>query len=53
MNKILEMLNLTFDPARFVQFLSYMGKGMLVIFIVIAVIVLMTVITNKVFSAKK
>ena len=51
-DKILEALNLTFTPVRFIEFLSYMGKGMLVIFIVIAVIVLMTLLTNKIFSSK-
>ncbi len=52
-NKILEALGLTFTPTRFIDFLSYMGRGMLVIFIVIAVIVVITMLTNKIFSGKK
>ena len=43
------MLNLfaSFEPMHFVENLRYMGLGMLGIFVVIAVIVLLTVILNK------
>ena len=36
-----------FNPMNFVSNLKYMGLGMLGIFIVIAVIILLTVILNK------
>ncbi len=39
-----------FEPANFVENLRYMGIGMLVIFAVIGIIVLTTVLINKVFS---
>ena len=41
---------LTFEPVRFVEMLDKMGIGMLVIFAVIGVIVLTTVLINKVFA---
>lgn len=44
---------LKFDPMAFVGNLSYMVKGMAVIFAVIGVIVAVTAILNKVFSGKK
>ena len=44
---------LTFEPMNFVRMLSYMGKGMLVIFVLIGVIILVTLLINKVFSRKK
>ncbi|MBQ4081692.1 MAG: hypothetical protein IJC55_00130 [Clostridia bacterium] len=56
MNKILEYfaeLGLTFEPSRFTGMLRYMGIGMLVIFVIIAVIILVTMIINKAFSDKK
>lgn len=40
------------DLYNFVENLSYMGTGMLSIFIVIGVIILFTVLLNKVFSGK-
>ena len=40
----------TFEPQRFIEMLSYMGKGMLVIFVLIGVIVLVTMLINKIFS---
>ncbi len=46
------MIDIFFKPDRFVDFLPYMGKGMLAIFVVIGVIVLATLITNKLFSGK-
>ena len=36
-----------FHPEKFVELLSYMGTGMLGIFLVMAVIVLITVILNR------
>lgn len=44
---------LTFEPQRFIEMLSYMGKGMLVIFVVIGVIILATLAINKIFSGKQ
>ena len=35
---------LKFEPLQFVKMLSYMGKGMLVIFVLIGVIILVTVV---------
>ena len=45
-------LEIEFQPARFLDMLSYMGKGMLVIFVIIGVIILATVLINKIFSKK-
>ena len=42
-----------FDPMNFVENLSYMGKGMLGILIVMGAIILVTVVLNKIFSDKK
>ncbi len=42
-----------FNPQNFITNLSYMGTGMLAILIVMGVIILATVILNKVFSDKK
>ncbi len=47
------ILNINFNPAGFVDMLSYMGKGMLVIFVLIGVIILVTMAINKVFSGKQ
>ena len=44
---------LVFEPQRFVEMLSYMGKGMLVIFVIIGVIILATLAINKIFADKK
>ena len=44
---------ISFDPAKFVEMLQYMGKGMLVIFVIIGVIILTTLLINRIFSAKK
>ena len=41
-----------FHPENFVSSLSYMGTGMIGIFIVIGLIVLATVLLNKIFSDK-
>lgn len=45
-------IDLAFEPGNFVKMLPYMGKGMVVIFAIIAVIIIATVIINKVFSNK-
>lgn len=42
-----------FKPANFVSNLSYMGTGMVGIFIVIALIMGVTTLLNKLFSGKK
>jgi len=44
---------LFFKPEKFVEMLSYMGIGMLVIFVVIGIIILVTALINKIFSGKK
>ena len=41
---------LFFEPANFIEYLKYMGIGMLVIFVVIGIIVLTTMLINKVFA---
>lgn len=43
---------LDFEPKRFLDMLGYMGKGMLVIFVLISVIILVTLLINKLFSKK-
>lgn len=43
---------LVFKPENFMNMLEYMGKGMLVIFVIIGVIILATVAINKMFSKK-
>lgn len=48
-----ENLDLNFEPGKFIEYLSYMGKGMLVIFVIIGVIILSTLLINKIFSKKK
>ena len=45
--------NIGFEPQRFLEMLGYMGKGMLVIFVLIGVIILVTLLINKVFSKKQ
>ena len=42
-----------FNPMAFVERLSYMGVGMLIIFVVIGVIILTTLLINWLFSDKK
>ncbi|MBO5364467.1 MAG: oxaloacetate decarboxylase [Clostridia bacterium] len=44
---------MNFEPMNFITNLSYMGKGMLGIFVVIGVIVLLTMFLNKVTSKKQ
>ena len=45
--------NLTFEPMNFIRMLPYMGKGMLVIFVLIGAIILVTLLINKIFSKKQ
>ena len=42
----------SFHPMGFVNHLSYMGIGMLGIFIIIGIIIVATVVINKAFSAR-
>lgn len=48
-----EFAFLGFNPDRVLDMLPKMGLGMLVIFVIIAIIILSTVIIQKVFSSKK
>lgn len=41
-----------FHPEKFIEMLEYMGKGMLIIFVVIGVIILTTMMINKLFYNK-
>ena len=41
-----------FEPIAFLENLQYMGIGMLVIFVVIGIIILTTLLINKIFSKK-
>lgn len=41
-----------FEPMNFVKNLVYMGKGMLGIMLVMAVVIIAVVVLNKVFSTK-
>lgn len=43
---------LFFKPEGFLEYLPNMGIGMLVIFVIIGVIILATMLINKVFSNK-
>ncbi len=43
---------MTFEPFKFVESLKYMAVGMIGIFLVIGVIVLVTLLLNKVFKEK-
>ena len=45
-----ELEVLDFNPERVLEMLGHMGIGMLVIFVIIGVIILSTVIIQKVFS---
>lgn len=44
---------MTFNPMAFVENLYYMGVGMASILIVMAVLILITNVLNKIFSKKK
>lgn len=45
-----EAAKVAFNPVNFVKNLQYMGIGMLVIFVIIGIIILTTLVINKVFS---
>ena len=45
-------MNFHFNPMGFVDRLSNMGVGMLVIFVVIGIIILTTILINWLFSKK-
>lgn len=45
-----ETAKVAFNPVNFVKNLQYMGIGMLVIFVIIGIIILTTLVINKVFS---
>ena len=47
------MGNLSFNPMAFIDNLYYMGVGMASILIVMAVLILITMGLNKIFSKKK
>ena len=49
---VAESDGISFHPENFIHSLSYMGTGMIGIFIVIGLIVLATVVLNKMFSDK-
>ncbi len=52
--KIKEELSVIgFEPSRAADMLGHMGKGMLVIFVIIGIIILFTVAIQKIFSGKK
>ena len=42
-----------FNPIAFIDNLKYMLSGMIAIFIVIGVIILATILLNKLFTAKR
>lgn len=44
-------MNFNFEPMNFVNNLGYMCKGMIGIFVVIGVIVILTVVLNKVANS--
>ncbi len=44
---------MNFEPINFIKNLAYMGKGMLGILVVIGVIVLLTMLLNKITSKKQ
>lgn len=44
---------MNFQPMNFIKNLTYMGEGMLSIFIVIGAIILLTMLLNKITSNKK
>ena len=44
---------MNFAPENFIANLGYMGKGMLAIFVVIGVIVIATMLMNRIISRKK
>jgi len=51
--KFLAEMGLEFTTDQFMSSLIKMGQGMLAIFVIIGVIILATMLTNKIFSGKK
>ena len=45
-----EKYSFFFEPIKFVEMLKYMGLGMLIIFVVIGIIILVTMLINKIFA---
>lgn len=45
-------MNIEFNPINFVNNLSYMAKGMVGIFAVIGIIIVVTVLLNKITTKK-
>ena len=43
---------MTFNPMNFISNIRFLAVGMLSIFIVIGIIILITVVLNKIFSKK-
>ena len=43
---------MTFNPMNFISNIRFLAAGMLSIFIVIGIIILVTVLLNKIFSKK-
>ena len=43
---------MTFNPMKFISNIRFLAVGMLSIFIVIGIIILVTVLLNKIFSKK-
>ncbi len=50
---LLFLSTITFTPGNFVDYLKYMGLGMLVIFLIIGLIIAVTTIINALCSSKK
>ncbi len=48
-----ELSVISFEPSRAADMLGHMGKGMLVIFVIIGIIILFTVAIQKMFSVKR
>ena len=47
------MENIIFEPVNFIKNIGYMGAGMLGIFVVIGLIIVATVVLNRVTAKKK
>ena len=41
-----------FEPGKFIEMLPYMGLGMLTIFVIIGILILTTMVINKICSKK-
>lgn len=42
-----------FEPMNFIKYLPYMGIGLVVIFVIMAILIGITVLLNNIFSKKK